>query len=75
MEEEKIYAELKQLRSVLSMVVETQDLPKTEQFLKEAKKRQLRNTAIYNQREENGFPEMKSRKLFGQLFMEPESLS
>ena len=39
MEEEKIYAELKQLRSVLSMVVETQDLPKTEQFLKEAKKK------------------------------------
>lgn len=39
MEEEKLYAEIKQLRYLLSKVVGTQDLPKREQFSKEAIKK------------------------------------
>lgn len=39
MEVEKLYAEIKQLRSLLAKVVGTQDLPKREQFSKEALKK------------------------------------
>lgn len=39
MEEEKIYNELRHLRAILSIVVGSQDLPKVEQFSKEAIKK------------------------------------
>lgn len=42
MEEDKLYAEIKQLRYLLAKVVGTQDLPKREQFSKEA----IKNAAL-----------------------------